>query len=194
MKPHGPQVWCRIWCTGNAYMLTTMLCVQHMDQIVTTQYSNASSCYTVLAIHEYIINSRISHEQIIVANVSVGETYPKPEIQIELIDGKCWDAVFTTEFTNLDYWKQLFREDYRTFAFLNSETLRKVFGRSIIPSSSNHQRNLCYNTVHRSINLGHYQQETKSTLKLGNLIVIPTILQRHGQDLGPTRDSTVPPS
>lgn len=42
-----------------------------------------------LAIHEYIINSRISHEHIILANVSVGETYPKPEIQIELIDGKC---------------------------------------------------------------------------------------------------------
>lgn len=42
---------------------------------------------------------------------------------------------------------------------------------------------------------GHYHQETKSTIKLEHVMaVIPTILQRHGQVLGPTRDGRVSPN
>lgn len=52
---------------------------------------------------------------------------PKPEIRIEITNRKCRSDVFTREFTNLDYWKQLVRADcYRTFAFYNSATLRKI--------------------------------------------------------------------
>lgn len=42
-----------------------------------------------LAIQECMINSQISQEQINLATASVGETYPKPEIQRELVDRKC---------------------------------------------------------------------------------------------------------
>lgn len=32
---------------------------------------------------------------------------PKPEIRIEITDRKCWNDVFTREYANLDYRKQL---------------------------------------------------------------------------------------